>query len=532
MGYTYKDAILALMDYLPPYVKQIGTVANTNERGILCEVNDEKCVIFISPIGCKQGNKQNWVDLRDSGRNERIAAWRYAHLNDLKYFHLCVNSEQDRYKDYIFSIENSEEKISDICFRTKNGIEGTGTQANIPNSFIPHKNFERFQTEKGFVFAVSHKSYIENYLISFDNRPYSKDPADETHLLKAGNESLFNSTDDLDESNNSGLNLIYYGTPGCGKSYLVKQEWERKPEIDDDDDCKPFVRTTFYPDYSNSDFVGQIIPSLDDFGTPTYEFVDGPFTKALIKAFNNPDKEIALIIEELNRGNAAAIFGEIFQLLDRDETGESQYRIYNSSIIKEINKKVEEDKQPDGGFGTVYIPSNLSIIATMNTSDQNVYPLDTAFQRRWKFKKIRNSFLKEGVELTSESLDNPANFISMQAYNLSKMFIPGEKTTWMDFVNDLNKRIVSNKDTSYSSEDKQIGVYFLSEDELCEEEFSDDEEAKKAFAEKMLKYIWEDIAKLDPEEWFPNSQSLDDVIEDFRENGLSVFKDGIIPSGV
>ena len=312
-----------------------------------------------------------------------------------------------------------------------------------------------------------------------------------------------------------GFNKVYYGTPGCGKSYKVMKEWENNP-------VKP-QRTTFYPDYTNSDFVGQVLPGLDENGQPTYEFIEGPFTKALIDAFNNPNDNVALIIEDLNRGNAAAIFGEIFQLLDRDNTGKSQYSIYNPNIIKELNKQVIN--KPDGqDFDSVYIPGNMSIIATMNTSDQNVYPLDTAFQRRWKFEKIKNSFLKDGIKDEPEYYDDPDNYVSRQAYELSKMFIPGTATTWKDFVDALNKRIVEDHDATFSSEDKQIGVYFLSKDELTEERYANSREAAKMFSEKMLKYIWEDIAKLNPEDWFDECKCLDDVFDGFNENQLRIFK--------
>lgn len=310
-----------------------------------------------------------------------------------------------------------------------------------------------------------------------------------------------------------GINKIFYGTPGCGKSYKVMSEW--KDEL--------HVRTTFYPDYTNSDFVGQIMPSLDDAGKPTYKYIEGPFTKALIEAFNNPSKPVALIIEELNRGNAAAIFGEIFQLLDRDDTGKSRYSIYNPNIIKELNKNVI-NKPDEEDFKNVFIPNNLSIIATMNTSDQNVYPIDTAFQRRWKFEKIKNTFLKDGIEATQENCDKEENFVSKKAYVLSKMYIPGSNTTWMEFVTELNKAIVRQHDATFSSEDKQIGIYFLNEEELAKTTSDSTDETIKAFSEKMLKYIWEDIAKVDPESWFDGCDCLDDVFDNYKYKGLNIFK--------
>ncbi len=325
-----------------------------------------------------------------------------------------------------------------------------------------------------------------------------------------------------------GINKVYYGTPGCGKSYKVLEEWkERRGGVWVDKEGRLSVSTTFFPDYTNSDFIGQIIPGLNSEKKPTYEFVEGPFTFSLITAFNNPDKDVALIIEELNRGNAAAIFGETFQLLDRDNEGRSQYCIYNKSIIDRLNERVIN--KPEGrNFENVYLPSNLSIIATMNTSDQNVYPLDTAFQRRWEFEKIRNKFFNENVDestLSPSDYDNEKLYVSPEAFKLARLFIPGTETSWKGFVETLNSAIANNRDLSFSSEDKQIGVYFLSENELVKEDANDINDAIKRFSEKMLKYIWEDIAKINPREWFiDDCNCLDDVFDQFRQNKLGIFK--------
>ncbi|MFI3329994.1 MAG: AAA family ATPase, partial [bacterium] len=175
----------------------------------------------------------------------------------------------------------------------------------------------------------------------------------------------------------SGQNLIVYGTPGCGKSYHVKNEilLGRKNNV---------YRTTFFLDYTNTDFVGQILPVVNG-DKVTYEFTPGPFALALKQAIANPNEEVALVIEELNRGNAASIFGDIFQLLDRDDTGTSEYSINNVNLQKYLTKELNKD------IPSIVIPSNMSLIATMNTSDQNVFTLDTAFKRRWNFKKLKNT---------------------------------------------------------------------------------------------------------------------------------------------
>ena len=173
-----------------------------------------------------------------------------------------------------------------------------------------------------------------------------------------------------------GENILLYGVPGAGKSHEIKTKYC--------DDEKRMERVVFHPDYTYSDFVGQILPRVekdkDGSDKLKYVFTPGPFTKLLKKAQNDPGKDYYLVIEELNRGNAPAIFGEIFQLLDRkdeeeypaEEVGESEYGISNYEVAKEVYG--DEKHQ-------VRIPSNMFILATMNTADQNVFTLDTAFQR-------------------------------------------------------------------------------------------------------------------------------------------------------
>lgn len=186
----------------------------------------------------------------------------------------------------------------------------------------------------------------------------------------------------------TGCNVLLYGVPGAGKSWTIEHEYCA------DEGC--MERLVFHPDYMYSDFVGQILPVVRDDDKVRYEFTPGPFTKLLKKAYWNPEQSFYLIVEEINRGNAPAIFGEIFQLLDRkdedeiDENGEilykkgtSEYGITNANIARIVygdeNHKVR-------------IPANMSILGTMNTSDQNVFTLDTAFQRRWIMRMIPNSF--------------------------------------------------------------------------------------------------------------------------------------------
>lgn len=288
-------------------------------------------------------------------------------------------------------------------------------------------------------------------------------------------------------------NMIYYGTPGCGKSYLVNKDFNEKEYI--------VYRTTFHPEYSNSDFVGQIIPKTEG-EEIKYKFQEGPFSIALLNAIKNPSKKVCLVIEEINRGNASAIFGDIFQLLDRNSDGTSIYSIINEPIRKYLNEKgINIDR--------ISIPSNLWIIATMNTSDQNVFTLDTAFKRRWRMHRIVNRFKDEEYDK-----------------KLSKMFIPGSSYTWEQFVTEINKEIMLKNPTGLNSEDKQLGVYFVTENELSFEPINNSENVINKFVEKVLLYIWDDVAKIDSSLWFGEEiKSFDDLINEFYKKNLNIFKD-------
>ncbi|WP_243105854.1 McrB family protein [Coprococcus sp. TF11-13] len=338
----------------------------------------------------------------------------------------------------------------------------------------------------------------------------------------------------------SGENVLLYGVPGSGKSWTIEHEY-----------CKPesvVERLVFHPDYTYSDFIGQILPAVAEDGQVSYKFTPGPFTNILREAYNNPGKEYILIIEEINRGNAPAIFGEVFQLLDRKveirdidddgyPIGTSEYGITNMNIAEEMYGKDRKTEK-------VRIPSNLSIIGTMNTSDQNVFTLDTAFQRRWDMRLIENNFANVDPTLAdAEILDTTV--------------------TWRNFCVEINKIVVGNSARMTSAEDKRLGAYFVHlrdlkfndamgdlkvYDALRKKEskgtLTDDEKTQIAiirdairqnrkFPEKVIKYLWDDAFKFNREVIFEVTeyQSLEQVIRAFMyAQGLDrfkVFKDNV-----
>lgn len=282
-----------------------------------------------------------------------------------------------------------------------------------------------------------------------------------------------------------GINKVFYGTPGCGKSYYVENVVLAEEEIDENS----VFRTTFFQDYSNTDFIGQILPKIDITGSVTYEFTPGPFALALKCAIDNPEEKVALIIEELNRGNAPSIFGDIFQLLDRKD-GTSRYDIVNVNIQSYLKKESVYD------LNYIKIPANLYIFATMNTSDQNVFTLDTAFKRRWKFEKLTNDFLIKD--------------------SIGSKFVPGfNNVTWKLFVETVNEYIISHA-TSLSAEDKQLGKYFVDAELLMDSADDFSEDMLKEFTYKVFEYIWSDVAKFNRTDWFIEEvKSLDNLIYKF-----------------
>ena len=360
--------------------------------------------------------------------------------------------------------------------------------------------------------------------------------------------------------------IIYYGVPGTGKSFQVDEEInkviskynEGKTEDDKISYEKQTTRIVFHPDYGNADFIGQIMPKIREAGGVDYVFKAGPFSQILRKAYLNPNKPYFLVIEEINRGNAAAIFGDIFQSLDRlknNETsdgerirneaykytaGWSKYGVTNEEInsyILDIEKNFERDsdinydsddptnapkaaiKIPARGMhfsinSAIRLPPNLSIYATMNTSDQNVFTLDNAFQRRWEMKQISNDLAH----------DDPAADTTKQYDEI----IGNTNVKWGVFRDEINSIIMQSAEENglSSMDDKRLGGWFITpkkEDNAAEGETP--KITNEAFAEKVLKYLWDDAFKFDRSKHFGEIKTLEDLTKEFKKEGFKVFKD-------
>ena len=353
-----------------------------------------------------------------------------------------------------FYVYDRKESLSDIVVvawpveMEKNYPANPSLRVNMRTEIIPAKNIGYYiDKTTGKNLVVFRPEFIYFYIENYKKIQYE-------------NTSIANRKDGLKK----GINKIYYGAPGTGKSFAIDQDLFGIPDNNK-------FRITFHPEYTYSDFVGQLIPKVkkDENGNDeiTYEFNKGPFTLAMERAYNNSSEMIYLIIEEMSRGNCAAIFGDVFQLLDRESNGESTYFINNEIIAKDID--VIRDNH-------IKIPSNLTILGTVNTSDQNVYVMDTAFKRRFEWKYIPITPVPEDDE--SKKYKNNAD---IELKNSDEV----KKYKWVDFYMALNKFISSNEYLGLG-EDKQIGQFFIKFD-------FEEEKDREKIENKLLHYLWFDI---------------------------------------
>lgn len=258
-----------------------------------------------------------------------------------------------------------------------------------------------------------------------------------------------------------GTNKIYYGAPGTGKSYRIKNEIGTAA-------C---IRTVFHPDTQYADFVGSLKPktSVSPAGDQiiTYEFRPGPFTRAFIEAYRRGDtgEPVYLVIEEINRASAASVFGELFQLLDRKADGSSEYSIDVSDPDMQAYIQSQLENPPP----TLSLPNNLFLLATMNSSDQAVKPMDTAFKRRWSFEYIQIDYNKATPGLIQVPLRSGTINIE-----------------WSVFAEKINNRLKSLR----IPEDRLLGHRFLSESELASPEA-----AMNTVCGKLFVYLWDDVLR-------------------------------------
>ena len=304
------------------------------------------------------------------------------------------------------------------------------------------------------------------------------------------------------------FNYLLFGAPGTGKSHELDKL--QKTYFGEND----YERVTFYPNYSYQNFVGTYKPCMKN-KEICYEYVPGPFVRILEAAYKNPGKNFLLIIEELNRANPAAVFGDAFQLLDRKD-GVSEYFINTSEDLKLFFAKrfvrdfdeIEDEDQKNmmlDKFKKMYIPRNMFIWATMNSADQGVFPIDTAFKRRWGY----------------DYLDINSNQNKIESYVIpigNKKYVK-----WNVLRKAINEKLSSEE--CKVNEDKLLGAFFISES-MLKMALDDEEKFIKAFNSKVLMYLFEDAMKMSPKKLFTGYKGrmiFSEICKAFEEMGVELF---------
>jgi hypothetical protein len=317
--------------------------------------------------------------------------------------------------------------------------------------FIPNKDFY-FTTE--FEFNRSNESHLH-----FDDyRRFVQDYSNGTYSITRDNNS-----DYLLIPFSMPIQKIFFGSPGSGKSHHIKSTYPGS-----------WPRITFHPELDYQGFIGAYKPYMIKTAHGeqiTYRFIAEAFIKAYCKAWETSEPYY-LIIEEINRGNCAQIFGDIFQLLDRGIDGFSEYPILCSQDIKDylsvnliLTQRISEYREKTGSddFSTMSLPNNFNILCSMNTSDQSLFPMDSAFKRRWDWHYIPIDY-------------NDANKFKIDLGN-------GKFYNWGRFIKDINEKIREHT----QSEDKQIGNRFVSTGSFII--------SAEQFVNKVIFYLWSEIYK-------------------------------------
>ena len=453
-----------------------------------------------SPFRAELSNRGGYITFSNSGRR-----------GDTKYFQIGIDSILTTLKDILnnISVFSRIQDYDEKPWRDNGSIYFSDPVANA-NSTVQTKPL--FSTLSKII-KWANQPILNN--LNSDNRisitpdslenAINKLNAVADSFIPHSNSKIVKSP--LDEP----LQVIYYGAPGTGKSFT----------IDDKTDDKNSVRTTFHPDSDYASFVGAYKPTMENVpinsiygesvqfatgknGHPgtekkiVYKYVPQAFLKAYVAAWSNLDTPYFLIIEEINRGNCAQIFGDLFQLLDRNNAGSSSYAIHAdeditqflSSDSKGFASLSDEQKDAIRAFELhkdngktqavgqdilngklLLLPPNLYIWATMNTSDQSLFPIDSAFKRRWNWKYMPIEYHPIDKK-TQQPID----------WNLQ---IGDNIYSWGQFLSKINPEIY----TLTESSDKQMGYFFAKADNttgIISEE---------VFLNKVLFYLWTDVFK-------------------------------------
>ena len=435
------------------------------------------------------------------GRGQDIGqVWRF--LNDVKEGDYIIYAENSVF--HIGRIESEyyydETEYPDQSSDYKNTRKVRWLKKNISRSVLSSDLHNSLKTAMSIWSLNDYKSAVSDLL----HGTYQKDD-DRIEEEDENMELVFNT----DIKTKYERNRIVFGAPGTGKSYGLKDDCEKLME----DTTGTYERVTFHPDYTYSQFVGTYKPVMDEYGNSIrYDFVPGPFMRVYVEALKSgrtdtPQPHL-LLIEEINRAKVAAVFGDVFQLLDRDDDGVSEYEIQASEDIRRYLAK-ELGGNADN-YKKIRIPNNMFIWATMNSADQGVFPMDTAFKRRWNFEYL-------GINENEEKIKG-----------IGKIMLPGcdEPIEWNTLRKAINDKM-SSSDFKIN-EDKLMGPFFLSKKVIASNEngmIIDTDRFIDAFKSKVIMYLYEDAVKQGKHRFFEgcDSSKYSSVCEAFDEKGTAIF---------
>lgn len=537
-----------------------------------------KKIEYIKFLDINEGKVKDWTDMYRIVINKLYEKNKNIIEEFAKEFQSTVNPEKNKYTRRIIVYEEDKDKI-------------------LTNTKAGEVDFEKINNSSLYFYKnLDTKTLIGERLVilleKFKESEYGNEINPDTLLVaisnkgeeeageKAEGESVDDNlelAEDLYVEYGLSRNRIVFGAPGTGKSHRLEKDRQDKKDENGNiieerfSNDERYERVTFHPSYSYSNFVGTYKPVSEkdeaDKDTIKYKYVAGPFLRILAKALAHPENNYLLLIEEINRANVAAVFGDVFQLLDRNKDGVSEYPIDLSEDIKrwlknyedkdkddkpinlikkfeEIKRELEKNKNDKNDNkikeyeyiinNKLIIPSNMYIWATMNSADQGVFPMDTAFKRRWDFEYIGINEEVENDKGEGKEIEIDGN---TKKFNELKIVIPSKKVYnkrvgWNDLRKCINKQLIKNN----INEDKLLGPFFLSPKILIEaNKLAENEDANitsekfvELFESKVIMYLFEDVMRIHRNEIFKFKDEkknfiFSDICKEFVENGIDVF---------
>lgn len=441
-------------------------------------------------------------DKKPHGKGQDVGQiWRF--LNDMQIGDYVIFAESSKFhigrveSDYYY--DDSENMEQSLDYKGTRSVRWL--KKNISRSVLSSNLHRSLMTAMSIFSLSDYKSVVSDLL----RGTYVKDN-DRIEEEEETMDLIYNTTINTKYERNR----IVFGAPGTGKSYKLKADCEEVMNSFGGS----FERVTFHPEYSYSQFVGTYKPVMGEDGESIkYNYVPGPFMRIYVEALKsgrteNPQPHL-LLIEEINRAKVAAVFGDVFQLLDRDDDGVSEYEIQASEDIRKYLAQ-ELGGEPNC-YKRIRIPNNMFIWSTMNSADQGVFPMDTAFKRRWSFEYL-------GINENEEEIKGIGKIILGES---------SEPIEWNRLRKAINAKM-SSSDFKIN-EDKLMGPFFLSKKAIASDEngmIADKVKFVDVFKSKVIMYLYEDAVKQGKHRFFDGCKDTgkySSVCEAFDTLGIGIF---------